>query len=73
MRLEHLKISPLMWLVATMVAAVTMVAAASTYVYTRNEGVHLEKRIDRVDSEVSRRLERIEDKVDRLISNSSGK
>lgn len=65
---------PIAWLTATIVAGITMVSVASTYVYTRNEGVLLERRLDgaeqrieKVDDELKRRLDRIEDKLDRAI------
>lgn len=65
--------SPIAWLVATTVAGVTMVSFASGYVYTRTEGILLEKKVDSVSDrgdkmseEMKRRLERIEEKIDRI-------
>lgn len=65
---QKFKMTPLAWMVATMLAALTMVATASQFFYTRNEAHLLEKRVDKLDENTSRKLERIEDKLDKIIS-----
>lgn len=78
--MEDFKMSPLVWLSATTVAAVAMISYASAYIYTRNEGDLLEKRVDqtelkinRVNDDVQKRLDRIEDKIDRLVEQRLGR
>lgn len=52
-----------------MIAALTMVASASQFFLTRKEGELLDKKVDKLDADTIRRLERIEDKLDKIISN----
>ena len=60
------RLSPLGWFVASTVIGISLAAYASGFVFTRTEGELLEKRVDKVESETMRRLERIEDKIDKL-------
>lgn len=76
--LQKFKITPLAWMAATMIAALTMVASASQFFNTRKEAEMLERKVEKVDNdsirrneETNRRLERIEDKIDQLISRGS--
>lgn len=48
------------WLIATTVAAVTMVGYASSYVYTRNEG-------EKLEALQIRDVDRLEKKIDWII------
>lgn len=66
-KLFDLTLSPLSILVAITIAAISMIGYASNYIYTRSEANLLEKRIDNIDGVFTKRLERIEDKLDRII------
>jgi len=65
------KLSPFIWFVGSAIIGISLAAYASGFVFTRNEGASLEKRVDKVESETIRRLERIEDKIDKLTESKS--
>lgn len=54
------------WVVATTVAACTLIAYVNSYVYPRAEGIKLEKRVDQVETNVREDLRELRQKLDRI-------
>ena len=54
------------WVVATLVAACSLIAYVNSYVYPRSEGMKLEKRVDQVETNVREDLRELRQKLDRI-------